>query len=56
MSIDQSPDEENVEIGNLPAEISEALRLRALENGRSIEEEVRSIIEEHLNQSSSRLD
>jgi plasmid stability protein len=52
MNFDHSPNEENVEIGNLPAEISEALRLRALANGRSIEEEVRTILEAHLDQTS----
>jgi plasmid stability protein len=52
MNIDHSSHEENVEIGNLPTEICEALRQRALANGRSIEEEVRTILEAHLDQSS----
>lgn len=56
MSEFPTQDEEVVEIGDLPDDLIDALHQRAQEKGKTLEQEVRSILEDHLDQNAANID
>ncbi len=56
MSEISASNDEIVEINELPEDLTAALNQRAIEKGKTIEQEVRSILEDHLGQNTAEID
>lgn len=56
MSDPSASNDEIIEIQELPEDLTTALHQRASENGKTLEQEVRSILEDHLGQNTAEID